>query len=150
MERALPLFDAIGGTPGRAWRHGALAEIYGHSGRIDDAQREINAAFEVAERAGEHFFDPELYRIKGEINLRSSKPDIEAAERSFQDTIGLARRCEAKWFELRATASLARLLRDTNRRDEARAMLAEIYNWFTEGIDTADLKDAKALLDELA
>jgi predicted ATPase len=56
---------------------------------------------------------------------------------------------QAKTYELRATTSLARLLRDTNRRDEARGMLAEIYNWFTEGLDTADLKDAKALLEEL-
>jgi predicted ATPase len=62
----------------------------------------------------------------------------------------VARAQEAKWWELRASVSLARLLRDTNRRDEARTMLGEIYNWFSEGFDTADLKDAKALLDELS
>jgi predicted ATPase len=64
--------------------------------------------------------------------------------------IAIAAEQRGKWFELRDTTSLARLLRDTNRRDEARAMLADIYNWFTEGFDTADLKDAKALLEELS
>ena len=73
---------------------------------------------------------------------------LEAAE-CFRDAIEVARRQSAKSWELRATMSLARLLRDTGRRDEARTMLADIYNWFTEGFDTADLKDAKALLDEL-
>ena len=67
----------------------------------------------------------------------------------FRDAIDIARKQDAKSFELRATTGLARLLRDTNRRDEARAMLAEIYGWFIEGFDTADLKDAKALLVEL-
>jgi predicted ATPase len=74
----------------------------------------------------------------------------EQAEQSFRTAIEIARRQKAKSWELRATTSLARLLRDTNRRDEARAMLSEIYNWFTEGFDTADLKDAKALLDDLS
>ena len=72
-----------------------------------------------------------------------------AVERSFRTAIEKAQRDGAKSWELRATTSLARLLRDTNRRDEARTMLTEIYNWFTEGFDTADLKDARALLEEL-
>jgi predicted ATPase len=71
------------------------------------------------------------------------------AELSLRTAIDVARRQSARLFELRATVSLGRLLRDTGRRDEARAVLAEIYNWFTEGFDTADLKEAKALLDEL-
>ena len=75
---------------------------------------------------------------------------LDEAEASFRAAIDLARSQEARWWELRASVSLTRLLRDTNRRDEARAILGEIYNWFTEGFDTADLKDAKALLDELA
>jgi predicted ATPase len=72
------------------------------------------------------------------------------AEKCLRKAIAVARSQEAKFWELRATTSLARLLRDTNRRNEARAILAEIYNWFTEGFDTADLTDAKALLDELS
>ena len=71
------------------------------------------------------------------------------AEADFREAISIAQKMSAKAWELRATTSLARLLRKTRRRDEARTMLAEIYNWFTEGFDTADLKDAKALLDEL-
>jgi predicted ATPase len=73
-----------------------------------------------------------------------------AAERKFRRAIAVAKRQEARLWELRGTVSLGRLLRDTNRLDEARTMLSEIYNWFTEGFDTADLKEAKALLDELA
>ncbi|MGB6554895.1 MAG: hypothetical protein WBE78_15505, partial [Candidatus Binataceae bacterium] len=72
------------------------------------------------------------------------------AERRFRSAIEIARQQSAKWWELRATTSLARLLAKQGKRDDARAMLAEIYNWFTEGFDTADLKDAKALLDELS
>ena len=71
------------------------------------------------------------------------------AERCFRTAIDIARRQAARFFELRATTSLARLLKRQGKRDEVRAMLSEIYNWFTEGFDTADLKDAKALLDEL-
>ena len=72
------------------------------------------------------------------------------AQACFERAIEIARKQEARSWELRATTSLARLLRNNNRRDEARIMLAEIYGWFTEGFDTADLKDAKALLDELS
>ena len=72
------------------------------------------------------------------------------AEKQYRKAIEIARLRSFKWWELRATTGLARLLRDTNRRDEARTILSEIYYWFTEGFDTADLKDAKALLDELS
>jgi predicted ATPase len=95
----------------------------------------------------ELWFRPEAYRIRGEIRLKQG--DRSLAEADFREAITLAQKMSAKAWELRATTSLARLLRDTNRRDEARTMLAEIYGWFTEGFDTADLKDAKALLDEL-
>jgi predicted ATPase len=88
--------------------------------------------------------------VKGEFLLRVARSlPVEAAE-SYREAIEVARRQSAKSLELRATVSLARLLRDTGRRDEARTMLADIYGWFTEGFDTADLKEAKALLDELA
>jgi predicted ATPase len=93
-------------------------------------------------------FRPETFRIRGELRLEQALP--EAAEADFHQSIALAQAMGAKAWELRATMSLARLLRDTGRRDEARAMLGEIDNWFTEGFDTADLKDAKALLDELS
>ena len=102
-----------------------------------------------ADRTGERYCAAEFNRLKGELLLRQGRSRQSAAESAFRTAIEVARAQQARWWELRATVSLARLLCDTNRRDEARAMLAEIYNWFTEGFDTADLKDAKALLDEL-
>jgi predicted ATPase len=91
----------------------------------------------------------EAHRLKGELLLRQSDTHTAEAEPCFVRAIEVARRQNAKSFELRATMSLARLLAKQDRRDEAHTMLAEIYGWFTEGFDTADLKDAKALLDEL-
>jgi predicted ATPase len=79
-----------------------------------------------------------------------NKSAVTEAEKCLREALEVACTQEAKWWQLRTSMSLARLLRDTNRRDEARAMLAEIYNWFTEGFDTADLKEAKALLDEIS
>jgi predicted ATPase len=93
-------------------------------------------------------YRPEMYRIRGEIHLKLVQPGL--AEADFQAAIRLAKKIGAKAWELRATISLARLLDEQGKRDEARAMLAEIYGWFTEGFDTVDLKDAKALLDELS
>jgi hypothetical protein len=82
--------------------------------------------------------------------LVSNVEATEQAEACFRTALQVARAQEAKWWELRTSVSLARLLRNTNRHDEARTVLAEIYNWFTEGFDLPDLKDAKTLLDELA
>jgi class 3 adenylate cyclase/tetratricopeptide (TPR) repeat protein len=149
MVESITFQESIGGTPGTPWRRGALAEAYARNGRLDDARRELQKAVEAANQTGGHFFDAELCRIGGEIALRSDPQDQLAAEGNFRKAIAVAERQEARWWELRGTISLARLLRDTNRRDEARTLLAEIYNWFTEGFDTADLKDAKVLLDEL-
>ena len=117
----------------------------------------IAQALAHAEQTGERFYEAELYRLKGELTISQSnraddrlpvQPDTQA-ETCLRHAIEIARRQQAKSLELRATTSLARLLRDTGQPNEARSMLAEIYNWFTEGFDTADLKDAKALLDEL-
>jgi predicted ATPase len=119
-------------------------------GRVNDAREELRRAFEAAEQSGQHFFDAELNRIGGKIALRFDPRDPTAAERCFCDAIEVARAQEAKWWELRASVSLARLLRDTNRRSEARALLAPSYNWLTEGFDTVDLKDARALVDEMS
>jgi predicted ATPase len=91
----------------------------------------------------------ELHRLKGQLLSLQTPSNSEEAERWFRTAIEIARAQQAKSWELRATTSLARLLTSQNRRDEARGMLALIYNWFTEGFDTTDLKDAKAMLDEL-
>jgi predicted ATPase len=93
--------------------------------------------------------EAELYRLKGEALLRGMAPVEAEAQACFERAITIAREKSARSWELRAATSLARLLDKQGRRDKARAMLAEIYGWFTEGFDTADLKDAKAQLDEL-
>ena len=90
-----------------------------------------------------------MRRMRGELQLKAGRCSEREAEDLFRDAIRIARGEEAKSYELLATTSLARLLVKQGNRDEARAMLADIYNWFTEGFDTADLKDAKALLDDL-
>ena len=91
-----------------------------------------------------------MHRLKGELLLKQDQSNAPEAQHCFQRAIEIARMQSAKSLELRATTSLARLLAKPGRRDEARALLAEIYGWFTEGFDTADLKDAKVLLDELS
>ena len=118
-------------------------------GRADRALELIDEAVARVERTGAHLQEPELYRLKGEAILMRDASATGAAEECFRKAVEMTRGQSARWRELQATVSLARLLRDTGRPGEARAMLSEIYNWFTEGFDTADLKDAKALLDEL-
>jgi tetratricopeptide (TPR) repeat protein len=127
-----------------------LAEVYLHVGRVEEAAVIVDEELARIEQAGAGQGAAELYRIKGEAILGRDPSAKVEAEACFRRAIEIAERQSAKWWELRATMSLARLLHDTNRRDEARAILTEIYNWFTEGFDTADLKDARALLDELS
>ena len=105
--------------------------------------------FASVAKTGEQSSSPLLYQVKGELLLAQNPSDGVAAEWCFRTAIEIARRQSARSPELRATASLARLLAKQGRRDEARTMLADIYNWFTEGLDTADLIDAKTLLEEL-
>jgi len=124
---------------------GSLAEACLESFQYDEAGAALAEAFAIVQRAGERVWEAELFRLRGE--LRSADP-IEA-EADFRRAIDVARRQQARSLELRATTSLARLLDRQGKREEARAMVAEIYNWFTEGFDTTDLKDAKALLEEL-
>jgi len=121
-----------------------FAEVQIAAGMIDEALTTL----EEARQSTRVSFQPEAIRLYGELLLKQSQ--TERAEADFREAIALARRMSAKSWELRATTSLARLLRDTGHRDEARAMLSDIYHWFTEGFDTADLKDAKALLEEIS
>jgi len=109
----------------------------------------LEEGFASVAQTGEESFGPSLHDIKGELLLAQNPSDVAEAERCFRTAIEIARRQSARSAELRATTSLAHLLAKQGRRDEARAMLAEIYGWFTEGFDTADLKDAKGLLDQL-
>jgi predicted ATPase len=106
-------------------------------------------ALTCADRTGERFYEPELYRLKGALLLLQSADNHSAAEACFHHALERARVQQAKSLELRAATSLARLWQQQGKRDEARALLTPIYGWFTEGFDTADLQDAKALLEEL-
>jgi predicted negative regulator of RcsB-dependent stress response len=110
----------------------------------------VTEALTVANQQEECHYEPEIHRLRGELLLQQNASETIEARSSFEQAIEIARKQREKSLELRATMSLARLLAEEGHRDEARTMLAEIYGWFTEGFDTADLKDAKALLDELA
>jgi predicted ATPase len=123
-----------------------LAEAQALDGMLDGALCTIEEALQA--NPEELVFRPNVLTFRGELRLKLGRTEL--AEADFHEAIALAQKMQAKAWELRATTSLARLLVLRGRRDEARAMLAEIYNWFTEGFGTADLKDAKALLDELS
>jgi predicted ATPase len=110
----------------------------------------LSDALAQLERTGERTGAAEMLRLQGEVLLMCRGATKDEAEHCFRAALEVARAQQAKWWELRSSVSLAHLLRDTNRRDEARTILAEIYNWFTEGFELPDLKDAKALLDELS
>jgi tetratricopeptide (TPR) repeat protein len=127
-----------------------LAEALMRAGRYQEVSEVLSAARDHALRTREGHGETEIERIAGELLMRSDVTNNAMAEQHIRRAIAIAVGQGAKSWELRATMSLARLLRDTGRREEARSVLAEIYNWFTEGFDTLDLKEAKALLVELA
>jgi predicted ATPase len=107
----------------------------------------LDDALQLSERTGERWFAAELHRHKGRLLLRQGQ--VDAAEGLYRKALEIAREQEAKLWELRAAVSLAQLRRDQGRRADARDLLAPVYGWFTEGFDTPDLKQAKALLDSL-
>jgi predicted ATPase len=127
-----------------------LARAYGELGQFDQAWSHIGEAITAVETTKETWYEAEVHRIAGEIALMSPEPDAAKAEACFERALAVAREQQARSFELRAAMSIARLWREQGKRDEAREILAPVYGWFTEGFDTLDLKQAKALLDELA
>jgi predicted ATPase len=149
-KAALRHFDHAGGVPGMPWLKGMLAEMYACAGMLEEARSALAEALEVSRFSQQHFYDAELYRIAGQIALAAGGSCLAAAEQSFRTAIADARDRKAKCWELRAATSLARLLARQDRSKEASDLLAPVYTWFTEGFDTADLKEAKALLDALA
>ena len=126
-----------------------LAMAYAELGQPDDARRCIDDAIDKVERSKEKWCEAEVNRVAGEVALRSPAPDTEKAEKYFGRALAVARRQQAKSWELRAAMSMARLWRDQGKTQQARELLAPVYGWFTEGFDTLDLKEAKALLNEL-
>ena len=112
--------------------------------------RPIHAKNRAAETTKEKWCEAEVHRVAGEIALMSPEPDTAKAEAYFERALAVARQQQAKSWELRAAMSLARLWRDQGKVQQARELLAPVYGWFTEGFDTRDLKEAKALLEELS
>jgi predicted ATPase len=131
-----------------------LAEALAQTGAIPEGLKVVSEALEIADASGQNWADAELYRLRGNLLIGSLSPDqaeAEAeAEASFRKALAIARDQGTRGFELRAAIDLARLLRDEGQCTEARDLLAPVYGWFTEGFNTQDLKEAKALLDELA
>ena len=127
-----------------------LARAYAGLGNFDDAWRCIGEAMTAVETTKERWFEAEINRIAGEIALQLPEPDAARAREYFERALAVARQQQAKSWELRAAMSLARLWRDQGKVQQARELLAPVYGWFTEGFDTRDLKEAKALLEELA
>jgi tetratricopeptide (TPR) repeat protein len=136
-------------TPVSPWTIAGLAGFYLAASRPREGLETADEGLELIQRTGTRWMEAEMRRLKGELLLLSDHSAAPEAAQCFRDAIEVARRQSAKSWELRATMSLARLLAKQGRRAEAHTMLMEIHGWFTEGFDTADLKDAKALLDEL-
>jgi predicted ATPase len=140
---------SVGGTHWLPLYLSNLSAARAELGQFDDALRCIGEAMTAMETTKDRCCEAEVYRTAGKISLESPEPDAAKAQIYFERALAVARQQEAKSWELRAAMSMARLWRDQGKRTEARELLAPIYGWFTEGFDTLDLKEAKALLDEL-
>jgi predicted ATPase len=127
-----------------------LISAYADVGRFDEAQRCIDEAMALMQQTKERWYEPDIHRIAGEVALRSSDPDPGRAEALFTQALDVARAQQAKSFELRAATSLASLWHEQGRSDEARNLLAPIYNWYSEGFNTHDLRQAKGVLERIA
>jgi class 3 adenylate cyclase/predicted ATPase len=150
MRQGLVAYQATGAAVFRPYYLAFLAEAYGKVGQAGEGLTLLGEALAAMHKTGERFCEAELYRLKGELLLVRSAENHGKAEACFQQALTVARRQQAKSLELRASMSLARLWQHQGKRAAARELLAPIYGWFTEGFDTVDLQEAKALLDELA
>ena len=157
IRQGLNAWQATGGELFRPYIAALLADAYGKVGQTGKGLTLLAKAVAVVNNTGERAWEAELYRLKGELLLKSEvhgpqseTQQLSEAEVCFRRAIDIARHQSAKSLELRATMSLARLLRKQGKSAEAQQRLAEIYGWFTEGFDTADLIEAKSLLEELA
>jgi len=126
-----------------------LAEAYSISGQSEAGLTVLAEALALVDTTGERDYEAEIHRLKGELLLQQSSGNSTEAETCFQQAISIAQNQQAKSLELRAAMSLSRLWQQQGKRQEAYDLLTPIYNWFTEGFDTADLQDAKGLLNEL-
>jgi class 3 adenylate cyclase/predicted ATPase len=147
LRRGLAAYRATGAEAFVPYQIVLMAKACEIASRIEEAADLLDDALQIIERTGERWLEAELHRHKGELVLREGRPD--AAEELFRKALKIAEQQEAKLWQLRAAVSLARLRRDQGRRTEARDLLGPVYDWFTEGFGTPDLKEAKALLEEL-
>jgi predicted ATPase len=149
MQQGLTAFQTIGFEAFRITSLVLLAEGYGKAGQVEAALNILHEALATAERHGARRWEAELYRLQGELLLEQTVDHTGEAEACLQQALAIARRQQAKSFELRAAMNLSRLWQRQGKRDAARDLLAPLYGWFTEGFDTADLQEAKALLETL-
>ena len=146
----LEAFDAIGAALGRPYWLALLGEAWGKAGQAEEGLRALAEALEAMQTSGERRWEAEIYRLKGQLLLTPGATHDDEAEACFQQALDVARRQQAKVLELRAAMSLSRLWLCQGKCVEARQLLAAVYNWFTEGFETADLRGATMLLAELA
>jgi predicted ATPase len=149
LHQGLAVVLALGQTVTRPLCLILLAEAAGYAGQVAEGLRLLAEALRAFEERGRGDMLTEVYRLQGELLQRQDVPDMAQAEACFQQALAIARRQQAKSWELRAATSLARLWQRQGKRAEAHELLAPVYGWFTEGFDTADLQEAKALLAEL-
>jgi predicted ATPase len=149
MTQGLRAYRATGAASNRSYFLALLAEAHGTMGQPEAGLTVLTEALTFAETTGERLYEAERHRLKGELLLQQSSDNSTEAEVCFQQAISIAQSQQAKSWELRAATSLARLWQQQGKRQEAHDLLAPVYHWFTEGFDTADLQDAKALLNEL-
>jgi predicted ATPase len=149
MHQGLIALRATGAELARPYYLALLAEAHGTLGEPEAGLTVLTEALALVETTGERWYEPELYRLQGALLLQQSLDNQADAESCFHHALEIARTQQAKSFELRAAMSLSRLWQQQGKRQEAYDLLTPIYHWFTEGFDTADLKDARALLDAL-
>jgi predicted ATPase len=150
VRQGITAWRATGATLFVPYLCTVLAEVCDHLGHTEDGLQALAEAHTLVEQHEERYWEAEVHRLRGVLLLRQPVPPQAEAEAWLQRALDVARRQEAKSLELRAAMSLSRLWQQQDKRAEARTLLAPIYGWFTEGFDTADLQEAKALLDELA
>jgi predicted ATPase len=154
LRQGLAAYRATGAEFLRPYYLTLLGEAYGKVGQAEEGLSVLAQALNMVDTTGEHFSEAELYRLRGDLTLQSKVQSLQSkveaeAEECFLKAIEIARRQQAKSLELRAVMSLSRLWQQQGKKEEAHVLLSEIYGWFTEGFDTKDLQEAKALLEEL-
>jgi predicted ATPase len=148
MHQGLAAYRATGAEVRRPYYLALLAETYGKVGQPSQGLSVLTEALTMVDKTAEGWWEAELYRLKGELLLRQGSP-TEEVEACLRQALAVSQHQQAKSLELRAAMSLARLWQQQGKQAEAQTLLAPIYGWFTEGFDTADLQEAKALLEEL-